>query len=239
MTSDAATSDPGTMGDAMATDSRTAPLRADAERNRRRLIDAAAEIFNERGIDASIAEIRERAGVGQGTVFRHFPTKEHLIAAVMRERMEALIELARERVDDPDPGQALREFMANAAAGKSVDQQLYRAICEADALPADEERALRRALVAAIDGLLRRAQADGSVRDDVAAEDILLLEGAASHAGSMLIDVAPELWRRYLDLIFDGMRPAGAHPLSHPAPTAEQFDQLKVGRAPGGNPGCG
>jgi AcrR family transcriptional regulator len=179
MTSDAATSDPGTMGDAMATDSRTAPLRADAERNRRRLIDAAAEIFNERGIDASIAEIRERAGVGQGTVFRHFPTKEHLIAAVMRA---------------PD---------------------------------------------AAIDGLLRRAQADGSVRDDVAAEDILLLEGAASHAGSMLIDVAPELWRRYLDLIFDGMRPAGAHPLSHPAPTAEQFDQLKVGRAPGGNPGCG
>jgi AcrR family transcriptional regulator len=230
MTLDAATSERGTMRAEMATDSRTAPLRADAERNRRRLIDAAAELFNERGMDVSIAEIRERAGVGQGTVFRHFPTKEHLVAAVMRERLGALIDLAEERRDAADPCEALRDFMAAAASGKSVDQELYRAICEADALPAEEERELRNALVAAIGALLLRAQADGSIRADITAEDVLLLETAASDAGSALGSVVPELWRRYLDIIFDGMRPAGAHPLSHPAPTAEQFEQMKVPR---------
>jgi AcrR family transcriptional regulator len=215
----------------MATESHPAPLRADAERNRRRLIDAAAELFDERGMDASIAEIRERAGVGQGTVFRHFPTKEHLVAAVMRERMGALVDLARERQDDEDPCAALHDFMAAAAEGKSVSQDLYRAICETDALPADEERELRNALVAAVGSLLERAQAEGSIRADIRPEDVLLLETAANQAGAALAGVVPDLWRRYLDLIFDGMRTAGAHPLSQPAPTPDQFEQMKVGRS--------
>lgn len=214
------------MGGEMTIDSRPAPLRADAERNRRRLIDAAAELFNERGIDASIAEIRERAGVGQGTVFRHFPTKEHLMAAVMRERMDELITMAEERLDADDPAAALHGFMAAAAQGKSVDQEIYRAICETNALPAADERELRGRLSAAIGRLLARAQAEGTVRADVTAEDVLLLEGAAAHAGATLGSVAPQLWRRYIDLMFDGIRPEGAHPLSHPAPTAAQLDQV-------------
>jgi AcrR family transcriptional regulator len=216
----------------MATESRPAPLRADAERNRRRLIDAAAELFNERGIDASIAEIRERAGVGQGTVFRHFPTKEHLMAQVMRERMADLIALAEDRLTLDDPGVALHDFMSAAAQGKSVDQAIYRAICETNTLPVEDERELRGRLVAAIGALLERAQADGQVRDDVTAEDVMLLEGAASYAGSTLGEIAPDLWRRYIDLMFDGLRPAGAHPLSHPAPTAQQLDRALARRNP-------
>jgi AcrR family transcriptional regulator len=226
--SHAATGEHGTMGGEMATQSRPAPLRADAERNRRRLIDAAAELFDERGMDASIAEIRERAGVGQGTVFRHFATKEHLVAEVMRERMQALIDLALERQDAEDACAALHDFMVAAAAGKSVSQDLYRAICETAALPADEERELRAALVGAVQPLLERAQREGSIRDDVRAEDVLLLETAASQAGAALAGVVPELWRRYLDLMFDGLRTAGAHPLPLPPPTAAQFDQIRI-----------
>jgi AcrR family transcriptional regulator len=65
----------------------TRPLRADAERNRRRLIDAAVEVFAERGLEASTAEIARRAGVGQGTVFRRFPTKDDLVAAIVVDRL--------------------------------------------------------------------------------------------------------------------------------------------------------
>jgi AcrR family transcriptional regulator len=232
MTGAPARSEPGTMGDEMAIDSRTAPLRADAERNRRRLIDAASELFAERGIDASIAEIRERAGVGQGTVFRHFPTKEHLMAQVMRERMADLIALAEDRLTIDDPAAALHDFMSAAAQGKSVDQDIYRAICETNTLPPEDERELRGRLIAAIGALLARAQAAGEIRDDVTPEDVMLLEGAASYAGGTLGQIAPELWRRYIDLMFDGLRPSGAHPLSHPAPTSAQLDEVMALRNP-------
>jgi AcrR family transcriptional regulator len=220
----------------MATESRTPTLRADAERNRRRLIDAAAELFSERGTEVTIAEIRERAGVGQGTVFRHFPTKEHLMAEVMRERMASLTALATERLEAEDPVEGLRDFMVAAAQSKAVDQEIYRLICETNALPAEDERALRRELVGYVRQLLRRAQEAGAIRDDVEAEDILLLETAARQAGEALGGVAPELWRRYLDIVVDGLRTEGAHPLSHPAPTDEQFDAVKVSRS--GGPAC-
>jgi AcrR family transcriptional regulator len=218
-------------GGAMATESRTPTLRADAERNRRRLIDAAAELFAERGIEVTVAEIRERAGVGQGTVFRHFPTKEHLMAEVMRERMASLTALATASLEADDPVEGLRDFMVAAAESKAVDQEIYRLICETNALPAEDERALRRELVGHVDQLLRRAQEAGAIRADVQAEDILLLETAARQAGEALGGVAPQLWRRYLDIVVDGLRTEGAHPLSHPAPTDAQFDAVKVSRA--------
>jgi AcrR family transcriptional regulator len=219
----------------VATESRTPTLRADAERNRRRLIDAAAELFAERGVEVTVAEIRERAGVGQGTVFRHFPTKEHLMAEVMRERMASLAALATERLESDDPASALRDFMAAAAESKVVDQEIYRVICETNALPAEDERALRREVVGVVNQLLHRAQEAGAIRPDVVGEDILLLEGAVRQAGEALGSVAPDLWRRYLDIVLDGLRTEGAHPLSHPAPTDAQFDAVKVSRP---TPGC-
>jgi AcrR family transcriptional regulator len=216
----------------VAAEARTPTLRADAERNRRRLIDAAAELFAERGIEVTIAEIRERAGVGQGTVFRHFPTKEHLMAEVMRERMTSLTQLAIERLESDDPVEALRGFMVAAAESKAVDQEIYRTICETNALPADDERVMRREVTEVVDQLLKRAQASGAIRPDVEAQDILLLETAARQAGEALGGVAPELWRRYLDIVIDGLRTDGAHPLSQPAPTDAQWDAVKVGRGP-------
>ena len=154
------------------------------------------------------------------------------MAEVMRERMTKLTELATGRLEADDPVAGLRDFMVAAAATKSVDQEIYRIICETNALPAEDERALRRELVGHVQALLERAQDAGAIRDDVVAEDILLLETAARQAGEALGGVAPELWRRYLDIVVDGLRTEGAHPLSHPAPTDEQFDAVKASRRP-------
>src|SRR6478672_13523501 len=90
-------------------------LRADAERNRQRLIDAAAELFGERGLDVGVAEIAQRAGVGRGTLFRNFPTKEDLIAAIVVDAMSEAATLGRELLAAPGAGQALFTFLEAAA----------------------------------------------------------------------------------------------------------------------------
>ena len=85
--------------------------RADAERNRRALLDAAVQVFGERGLDATVAEIAARAGVGQGTAFRHFPTKEQLIAATVRDMLDRITATALEQLQEPDPLLALRTLL--------------------------------------------------------------------------------------------------------------------------------
>src|SRR5215469_9714592 len=89
--------------------------RADAERNRRRLLDAAAQLFGERGLDVGVAEIAQRAGVGRGTLFRNFPTKQDLIAAIVVDQMNAAAARGRELLDAPDAGDALFEFLDELA----------------------------------------------------------------------------------------------------------------------------
>src|SRR5215472_3034478 len=86
-------------------------LRADAERNRRRLLDAAQELFRERGLEVGVAEIAQRAGVGRGTLFRNFPTKQDLITAIVIDRMNEATEYGRTLLDAPDAGEALFGFL--------------------------------------------------------------------------------------------------------------------------------
>src|SRR5579862_1769184 len=104
------------------------PLRADAERNRRRLLDAATEIFCERGLDVGVGEIAERAGVGRGTLFRNFPSKEHLIAAIVVERMQESVARGRAALESDDPGEALFDALAQAVGTKHTDLALFDAL---------------------------------------------------------------------------------------------------------------
>src|SRR5579884_999471 len=99
-------------------------LRADAERNRRRLLDAAQELFRERGLDVGVAEIAERAGVGRGTLFRNFASKEALIVAIVSERMHELAERGRSLLEAPDPAQALFSFLEEMAGIQQLDRAL-------------------------------------------------------------------------------------------------------------------
>ena len=105
-------------------------LRADAERNRRRLLDAAEALFRERGLDVGVAEIAERAGVGRGTLFRNFPSKEDLIAAIVVERMAEAVDRGRMLLDAPDPGEALFEFLAEIAGRQQLDRALFEAVAD-------------------------------------------------------------------------------------------------------------
>ncbi|TQM38246.1 TetR/AcrR family transcriptional regulator [Pseudonocardia cypriaca] len=191
-------------------------LRADAARNRELLLAAAEEEFAERGMDASIADIARRAGVAKGTVFRHFATKEELIAAIVGGHFAALTAVARGLLDSADPGAALLEFLTVAAEGlQQQDLTFLQTVSEGDSMVAE----LRNRLHASIGSLVERARESGAVRPDITGTDVFLLICAPVHAAGFLPDPAPDLWRRYLAIIFDGLRAEGAAPLPEPAPS--------------------
>jgi AcrR family transcriptional regulator len=192
-------------------------LRADAARNRRLLLAAAADEFAERGLDASVADIARRAGVGKGTVFRHFPTKDDLLAAIVLDRIDALSTVGDQLVSAADPGAALLDFLTVAAHQRQ--QRDLSFLQEAGDLNADVTRA-REQLFRTVHKLVDRAREHGAVRADVTGADIILLMCAPSYVTSYLPDAPPDMWRRYLAIIFDGLRPEGAHPLPHPPPLA-------------------
>ncbi|WP_433076149.1 TetR/AcrR family transcriptional regulator [Dactylosporangium sp. CA-052675] len=188
----------------------TRPMRADAARNRRLLLAAAADEFAEHGLGASIADIAKRAGIGKGTVFRHFATKEDLVAAIVLDRIEALVAAGERLGREGDAGAALLEFMTIAAEQRQ-QRDLTFLHAAFDGHP--QMARMHARLLAAIDALVDRARAHGAVRPDVTGTDVFLLMCAPNHVAEMVPDAPPDLWRRYLAIIFDGLRPEGAHPL--------------------------
>lgn len=196
------------------------PLRADAERNLRRLLDAAREAFAERGLSVSIDEIAKRAGVGKGTVFRRFPTKEHLVAAIICDCLEEARQLGLALLEgQADPGEALHEFMRAGAELQARNRGFFESVAQA-ALSEPEVLAAKQRLIEVTATLLSRAQEQGLVRADATAYDVVMLQCASVQAAAPFHEQAPEMWRRYLDIAFDGLRPQAAHPLSEPAPKA-------------------
>ncbi|QDY78212.1 TetR/AcrR family transcriptional regulator [Streptomyces qinzhouensis] len=199
--------------------------RADAVRNRRLLMDAATAEFAENGMDVSITRIATRAGVGKGTVFRHFDTKEQLLAEIFSDRLEELVAAGECLSTADDPGAALLEFMTIGTEIQARD----RSFCQAAAALSRSEatvRASRERLADVADTLVARARGAGAIRDDVTGLDIVLLLSAASQAVLSLGGPGgenPSLWQRYLAMIFDGLRPGPTHPLPVPAPTRAQF----------------
>ncbi|MET8829034.1 TetR family transcriptional regulator [Streptomyces sp. NPDC004610] len=196
--------------------------RADAVRNRRLLMDAATAEFAENGMDASITRIAARAGVAKGTVFRHFDTKEQLLSEIFSDRLEELVAAGERLADAADPRAALLEFMEIGTEIQARD----RSFCQAAAALSRSEpsvRTSRQRLADVAETLAARAREAGAIRDDVTGLDIVLLLSAASQAVLSLGRETPDLWRRYLALIFDGLTPTTARPLPEPAPSWEQF----------------
>ncbi len=193
----------------------TRPIRADAARNRALLLAAAEDEFAERGLSASVADIARRAGVAKGTVFRHFPTKEDLIAAIVCGHIAALADAARRLADSPDAGAALLEFLTIAA-----DQRQRHDLTFLQSVSAGDPRVaeVSGALHANLETLVDRARASGAIRADITEADVFLMMCAPIHIVENLAAPTPLLWQRYLAIIFDGLRPDGAHPLPQPAP---------------------
>ncbi len=190
-------------------------LRADAARNRESLLAAAEEVFAERGVEASVADIARRAGVAKGTVFRHFASKDDLIASLVCEHLVTLTDAVHRLSDAGDPGAALLEFLTIAA-----DQRRQHDLTYLQTYSASDARviAIRDEVHAGVETLVANARAAGAIRPDVTGTDVFLLMCAPVHVMDGLSDPPPDLWRRYLAIIFDGLRPEGATALPLPAP---------------------
>jgi AcrR family transcriptional regulator len=183
-----------------------AGLRADARRNRARILAAAAEVFAEHGASASTEEIARRAGVAIGTVFRHFPTKDDLLRAIMKDLLEQLTSQASLLAAEGDPAAALPEFFASVvaqAAGKKTVVDLLAAAGTDVGVAAAIQGLQQR-----IGTLLSRAQQAGAVRQDVQATELMALITSTCH-GALHGGWDDRLQHRVLTIIFDGLRPAG------------------------------
>ena len=181
------------------------PRRADARRNRERVVAAAFEVFAEKGLDAGVPEIAARAGVGKATVYRSFPSKEHLVAAVAVERLEWFAGLVDDALEDADAGAALQSVLLTSAEAHCGDQAVAAAIAASIDMP-DVQRA-RAEVGARLDRLIGRAQEQGTVRRDVGWADVRVLFGGVTTALREAGERDPGVWRRYVGLVLDALRP--------------------------------
>jgi AcrR family transcriptional regulator len=183
--------------------------RADSVRNRARVLAAAQEAFESEGIAVSVEAIARRAGVGVGTVYRHFPTKEALFQAIVLTSLEGFVEEARRLADAEDPGCALYDYLARVIDQSETSMAIKDALSGTD-FDADERACdTFRDLEVAVGHLLSRAQAAGATRPDVSISEVFALIGGACRASSALRGdaVSP---RRLVSVICDGLRPPTA-----------------------------
>ena len=203
---------------AMATLESSPALRADAARNRERIVAAATEVFAERGLEASTAEIAARAGVGEATLFRRFPTKEDLVTAIVAVQMEDAAAIAAACLEEEDPWRAVERFLYEMAERASEDHGVSDAVKErCMASPALAEP--KRHVLDLTAQLVKRGQAAGVVRKDIAGQDLMFLMAAIGSLGEMPFPgLRADLWKRYLGVVLDGLRPDGASKLRPGAP---------------------
>jgi AcrR family transcriptional regulator len=188
------------------------PRRSDARRNRHAVLAAAEAEFSRAGLKAPIEAIAKRAGVGVGTVCRHFPTKQALIEAVLTSLYESLLADAQAALEQDDAGAAFLAFFEAVTAFQSRHRALAEQMATDVALPASEE-SLRLALHDAITEIVARAQAAGAVRADIGPADVAMLFSGVAHATSTLGPLEPALRERYMRIVLDGLRPVDASPL--------------------------
>jgi AcrR family transcriptional regulator len=177
-------------------------LRADAQRNLGRVLDAAAEVLAEQGADASVDEIARRAGVGHGTVFRRFPTKDALVAAVVCRSIDEVAATAAELLDHPDAGEAFEAFVWQIAEVYARHRGIFEAMPRCAEIGEVVESKTR--FLEVVTRVVSRAQAEGAVRADLAPEDVPVLVGAAILGSTS--SPSGGSWRRYVAVVLDGMR---------------------------------
>jgi AcrR family transcriptional regulator len=180
------------------------PLRADAARNRESILAAARETFAEEGLNAQMEEIARRAGVGVGTLYRRFPTKEALVEALVEDYFAAIDNEARAALEVDDPWEAFTGYMWRAAELLGEN----RALSEITADGQMREGARRQGVDERVGELIRRAQRAGAMRPDLSVEDVPMI--MCSLGRVQMLGGRPESWRRHLSIMLDGMRAAGA-----------------------------
>ncbi len=203
--------------------------RVDVRRNRARLVEAARRLFERDGVDVSVREIATEAGVGVATLYRHFPSRDELVDAVLADAFEELVS-AGERALACESGWLGFTGLVDETLALCARNHGLRDVFETQR---GRERAasMRRRIRPMFAELIERAQAQGTLRADVTPQDIPLLFWGADRVIGLTSDVAPDLWRRQLGLILDGLRASAATPLPTPALSEAELRRVEQGCA--------
>jgi AcrR family transcriptional regulator len=189
-------------------------LRADARRNREAVIAAAKKLFADQGLEAQMPDVAKAAKVGVGTVYRHFPTKEDLIAALAAERFERLADKAREAIEAEDAWEGLCDFIRFSAQIQADD----RGLCEV--MSSRPEVMNASALGVGLDGLcnemVKRAQRSGELRKDLEWDDIPMIACGLGRITPAEMGPSTGRWPRLVEIILDGLRAPGSSKLPKP-----------------------
>jgi AcrR family transcriptional regulator len=206
----------------------TESARSDAKRNRARLVASARELFAARGVDVSTRDVARHAGVGVGTLYRHFPERADLVDAVLAESFEELIALAEASLAHGDAWLGFTRFVEEALVLHGRNRGLKDV--ETNEHGRTRAQEMRRRLRPLVAQLVARAQEHGELRSDFTPQDIALLFWGSDRVIELAGDVAPELWRRQLAFVFDGLRSRNAAPLPAPALTDAQLRRVGAKR---------
>jgi AcrR family transcriptional regulator len=184
----------------------TAPLRADAERNRQRLLAAAKDLFATRGLDVTLDDVARHAGVGTGTAYRRFPNKDALIDALMVDSIGEVAAIARECLEEPDPWGALTSYFERALALQAADRGLKEVLFSSGR---GRERSVeaRRQIAPVVTQMVKRAVEAGAVRSDFSTSDVPVINFMINTLIDFGSDIEPDLYKRYLAIVLDGLRP--------------------------------
>jgi AcrR family transcriptional regulator len=194
------------------------PLRRDAERNRQRILAAAQQAFADRGLDVSLDEIAAQAGLGVGTVYRRFASKEALVEALFEDRLGEVVAAGERALADPDAWRGLVTFLEGSNALHGFDRGL-REVLLGSRFGHEHVARVRESLQPIVTTLVARAQEQGRLRPDAAATDIPLIAIMLGSVVDYTRHVQPEIWRRCLAVIIDGLRAGVAEPTPmHPGP---------------------
>jgi AcrR family transcriptional regulator len=199
-----------------------APLRADAERNRQRLLDAARELFATQGIGVTLDDIARHAGVGTGTAYRRFPNKDALIEALMVDRIGEIGEIAEQCLQDPDPWRGFAGFFERSLALQASDRGLKDVLFSAGT-GRTRVLAARQKIAPPVARLVKRAVDAGVLREDVGTSDVPAINLMLNTLVDFSRDVEPALYQRYLAIVLEGLR---RRPDNEPLP----LDPLTVAR---------
>jgi AcrR family transcriptional regulator len=209
--------------------------RSDAQRNRALLIEAALAVFAERGVDVHVEAIVDRAGLGIGTLYRHFPNREALVDAIFEARAGEIVDAIESALAHENASEALDEFFERLIVLHREDpvfgEMLMRYPPRADRFIESGQQMERLT-----EELIDRARRQGILREDFTIADLTVLFWSLSPILEATIDVAPEAWRRHLSFVLDGLRPGAATDAPEPSLTAEELQaamqRLRSGRFP-------
>ena len=211
------------------------PLRKDAERNRQRIMAAARELFAQRGLEVTMDDIADHAGVGVGTVYRRFPDRELLIDALFEDVLVGMVALAEEALEIEDPWEGFVYFLEHALEKQTANRGL-KGLLFSTAHGRERVAQARGRIEPVASQLVARAKASGDLRPDISDTDMTILSLAIGTADDFAGHIEPELWRRYVGILLDGLRTRRDEPSKLPieAIEEEELDRaMRTWRPPG------